>query len=134
MTPREDELYSKVIEIAQEQAASQSAMTELHRQNVAKADAALTLLSAQTTSLLGVNNALNHLNEAMERSDRANAADRAAVLQAVRDHVTEEIAKHKAEEDKRWGDMRWKFWVALAVIALSGSSETVARILGVLKG
>lgn len=114
----DDDLYAKVIEIAQEQAESSTAMTELHRQNVTKIDTMTALLTAQTTSLIGISTALQQLNATHERAQ----TEMKQANEAVRKHVTDEFKNRE-----------FKFWLALAMVALVGSSDTIVRLVGILK-
>jgi hypothetical protein len=119
VNPRpDDDIYAKVIEIAQEQAQASSAQAELHRQNVTKMDTVTTLLSAQTTTMVGIATALQHINEARER-------DVKEVRTQAEASVTE-IKREIAEKSRH-------FWIGVAFICVATGSETVLKLLGVLK-
>ena len=118
MVRPDDDLYAKVIEIAQEQAQASSAQTELHRQNVTKMDTMTALLSAQTTTMVGLGTALGQVNEARERD-----------VQMLRERATagvNEIKQHITEKSRN-------FWIGVAIIALSGASDTILKLVGLLK-
>ena len=123
MNPRSDEdLYAQVIDIAQEQAKSTAAMAELHRQNVSKMDTMAALLSAQTTSLVGVSTALQHMNEARSRFEAGALVGREDDVAELKGYITQEFKQREV-----------KFWLALSVIALSGSSDAIIRLVGLFK-
>ena len=106
-----EDLYAQVIEVAQSQAQSSAQLTELHRQNVAKMDAMASMLQAQTTSMLGMTTALKEIGEARARG-------------------AEEIKSHLTSELK---DRERKVWVALMIIALTGSSDLLVKLAGLIK-
>lgn len=117
-----DDVYAKVIEIAQEQAQSQAAMAELHRQNVAKMDTLSTLMSAQTNNLIAVSGALQHLHEARQRDIETFEKLRQQGLKEIKDHVTTEFKERET-----------KFWIALIIIAVTGSAEVLSKVVSMLK-
>jgi hypothetical protein len=119
VVPRpDDDLYAKVIEIATEQAEAASAQTELHRQNVTKMDTMATLLSAQTTTMVGVNTALVQMNEARVRDVEMLKERGVAGVQEIKQHITEKSRN---------------FWIGVAIVALSGASDTILKLVGLLK-
>ena len=117
-----EDLYSKVVDIAQQQAQSSAAMTELHRQNVSKIDALSALLTVQTTNLLGISAALQHLHEARARDVEQFQRLGADGLVDLKEHVTMELK-----------DRETKFWIALVIIAVTGSADVITKLVGVLK-
>lgn len=109
--PPDGDLYEKVIDIAQQQAQASASMAELHRQNVNKMETLASMLAAQTTSMVGISNALQQISEA-----RARGAEE------IKSHVTAELR-----------DRERKVWVALIIIALTGTSDALVRIIGLVK-
>ncbi len=116
VTARSDEdLYAKVIEIAQEQAQASSAQTELHRQNVTRADTMTALLSAQTTTMVAISTAIQHMNE-------SNVRD----LQHLKDHVSLTAATQDAKTAA--SERSWKFLAWLATTLIAGSTILAAVV------
>lgn len=107
-----DEMYSQVIEIAQSQAQSSAQLTELHRQNVTKMDAMISMLASHTTTMATMTIALREISEA-----RARGAEE------IKTHITQELR-----------DRERKVWIALIIIALTGSSDVLVRLAGLIKG
>ena len=119
VTAREhDDLYAKVIEIAQEQAQASTAMAELHRQNVTKIETMTALLSAQTTSIVGISATLQQLTAAYDRAHHEIKESH----ESVQKHVTSEFKQRE-----------FKYWLALSVVALLGSSDGILKLVGILK-
>lgn len=125
-----EDLYTKVIDIAQEQARSTAAMTELHRQNVTKLDTMSALLSAQTSNLVGISAALGHMAEERRRADVEADRGRESAVEAVNSHITTEL-------DARFRQlMFWrepKFWLAIIILALSNLADVIPRLLSTLQ-
>lgn len=126
----DDDLYRKVIEIAQEQAQAQTAMTELHRQNVSKLDTMANLLSAQTTSLIGISTALNQMNDAQRRAEESAKMGREDAVEEVKAHITQEFGNRFASLEF------WRkpaFWLAIALLTLSNAVDALPKFIGLFK-
>jgi hypothetical protein len=126
----DDDLYAKVIEIAQEQAQASSAQTELHRQNVTKLDTMTTLLSAQTTTVVGIGTAINHMNEALQRSELAASTARDKAVEDLKGHIAREFKAH-FEALEFW--RKPAFWLAIALLALSNLADVLPKVVGLFK-
>lgn len=130
MNPAPDDLYSKVIEIAQEQAEASSAMTELHRQNVTKMDTMTTLLSAQTTTLTGLNTALAQMNRDQDKVALELLRVREQDVRELKDHINQEFRlRFSALEFWR----KPAFWLAVALLALSNIADILPKVVGLFK-
>ena len=130
MPTRDEDLYTKVIEIAQEQAQASSAQTELHRQNVTKLDTMTTLLSAQTTTLVGISTALSHLNESQRRADDDAKQGRDKAVQELKEHIAGEF-KSRFEALEFW--RKPAFWLAILLLALSNVVDVLPKVIGLFK-
>ena len=130
MTPKDEDVYEKLLEIAQEQAASSGATTELHRQNLSRLDAMSNLLSAQTATLVGISNAINIINDTQKRSDVDAEKGRTVAVDVLKNHITQEF-------NVRFSNLEfWRkpaFWLAIALLALSNLADALPKFIGLFK-